>query len=192
MSSDQQSSSSLIWFLLLDSATGEPYKRTTADKVSVSSSADVADFRDAVKVKHSNKLSSVDASQLLVYKNKASFDKRNSQNGKEEPLEVDSLVDGLGETEEEALIVAVQVSDASNLSYTSMPDKLRQLGVEFTMKDLNYIVDNDRDRLLILMSPTLTTDVAQALLNFAKSKIKSSTKRAIALEHSFFLNGSVM
>jgi hypothetical protein len=43
--------SPLVWFLLLDSATGEPYKETSADKVSVSSSADVADFRDAVKKK---------------------------------------------------------------------------------------------------------------------------------------------
>jgi hypothetical protein len=52
------STPSLVWFLLLDAATGEPYKGTTADKVALSSTADVADFRDAVKTKHSNKLSS--------------------------------------------------------------------------------------------------------------------------------------
>ena len=33
----------LVWFLLLDSATGLPYKGTNADKVSVSSSADMVD-----------------------------------------------------------------------------------------------------------------------------------------------------
>jgi hypothetical protein len=38
----------LIWFLLLDSSTGEPYQGTSAEKVPVSSSADVADFLDAV------------------------------------------------------------------------------------------------------------------------------------------------
>lgn len=75
-------SSPLVWFLLVDSATGQPYKGTTADKVAVSSTADVADFRDAVKAKYSNKLSSVDAGELLVYENKTAFDKRNLENEK--------------------------------------------------------------------------------------------------------------
>ena len=76
----QQQSSSMpssppprVWFLLLDSATGQPYKGTSADKVSVSSSADVADFRDAVKTKNSSILTGITSSQLLVYKNKAAF-----------------------------------------------------------------------------------------------------------------------
>ena len=68
--------SPLVWFQLLDSAAGEPYKRTSADKVSVSSSADVADFRKAVCLKHSNKLTGIASSQLIVYKNKAAFDNR--------------------------------------------------------------------------------------------------------------------
>jgi len=102
----------LVWFLLLDSATGEPYKKTTADKVAVASSADVADFRDAVKAKYSNKLSSVDAGELLVYKNKAAFEKRNAAagEGREEPLKSSRSLDGLGTTEEEALIVVVPSS----------------------------------------------------------------------------------
>ncbi len=61
--------SPLIWLLLIDSATGLPYKGTSATKVSVGASADLDDFRDAVKAKHSNKLSSFDAADLLVYKN---------------------------------------------------------------------------------------------------------------------------
>jgi hypothetical protein len=103
------SPSPIVWFLLLDSATGEPYKKTTADKVAVSSSADVADFRDAVKTKHSNKLSSFDAADLLVYKSKAAFDKRNApvDEGKEEPLEEDSFINGLVSSKKEALVVAV-------------------------------------------------------------------------------------
>ena len=72
----------LVWFKLVDSVTGEAYKRVTADKVRLPSSADVADLRDAVKVKYNNKLSSVDAGELIVYKNKAAFDKRNAQEGK--------------------------------------------------------------------------------------------------------------
>ena len=104
-------SSPLVWFQLLDSATGEPYKGTTADKVAVSSSADVADFRDAVKAKYSNKLSSVDSGELLVYKSKAAF-----VDGKEEPFEEDSLLDGLGKSKKEALIVVVPSSRSPSRS----------------------------------------------------------------------------
>ena len=81
--------SPLVWFLLLDAATGEPYKGTSADYVSLPSTAVIAQFRDAVKTKYSNKLSSVDAGELLVYKNRVAFDKRNAavDEGKEEPLD---------------------------------------------------------------------------------------------------------
>ena len=108
-------SSPLVWFQLLDSATGEPYKGTTAEKVAVSSTADVADFREAVIEKFDKQKSSLltgfASSQLLVYKNKAAFDKRNSaaDEGKKEPLKSSRLLDGLGKTEEDKdmLVVAV-------------------------------------------------------------------------------------
>jgi len=59
--------SPLIWFQLFDFATGEPYKGTSADKVSVSSSVDIADFRDAVKAKYSDShLRGIASSDLLV------------------------------------------------------------------------------------------------------------------------------
>jgi len=117
--------SPLVWFLLLDSATGEPYKGTSATKVSVDASADVADFRKAVKTEYDqpNYLKDIPASSLLVYKNKTVFDKRNAavDDGKEEPLEEDSLLEGLGKSKKEALIVVVP-------SPTSSPelDKLEQ------------------------------------------------------------------
>jgi hypothetical protein len=85
----------------LDSETGEPYKGTTADYVSIYSGAVVAEFRRLVHRENSNKLASIDASDLLVYKNKAAFDK------KEDPLRSSRILDGLGETEEDALIVAI-------------------------------------------------------------------------------------
>jgi hypothetical protein len=119
----QQQSSSMssaltspfVWFLLLESATGKPYKGTSADKVAVSSPADVADFRKAVKAEHSNKLSSFDAADLLVYQNKAAFDKRNAavDEGMEEPLEEDSFINGYGASKKEALVVVVPSSRRS-------------------------------------------------------------------------------
>jgi len=116
--------SPLIWFLLVDSITGQPYKGTTADKVSIASTADVADFRDAVKKKDKDAgvLNPFISSQLLVYKNKAAFDKRNAaaDEGREEPLEEDSLVYGLGETEEEALVVVVPSSESIKVPQNSL------------------------------------------------------------------------
>ncbi|KAJ3194121.1 hypothetical protein HDU67_004850, partial [Dinochytrium kinnereticum] len=86
--------------------------------VSVGSSADVDDFREAVKAKNPNKLSFVDASDLIVYKNKATFDKRNAaiDEEKEEPLEEDSLIDGLGASKKEAVVVVVPLSGSSSRS----------------------------------------------------------------------------
>ncbi len=115
-------STKYFWFLLLDSATGQPYKGTTADFVSLSPGAVVAEFRDAVLSKNPNKLAGVDASDLLVYKNKAAFDARNLtavDEGKEEPLKASSNLDGLGETEEGALIVAVPSLSSSSPSQST-------------------------------------------------------------------------
>ena len=105
--------SPLVWFLLLDSATGEPYKGTTVSSVLRSSLVIpvVDQFRDAVQLKYDKPdyLKDIPSGALLVYKNKAAFDKRNApaDEGKEEPLEEDSLVDGLGRSKKEALIVVV-------------------------------------------------------------------------------------
>ena len=112
MSSKEESN---IWFHLYDSANGLPYMGTTADYVSLPPSADIAQFRKAVKAEFSNTLSSVDAGKLLVFKNKQSFDKRKSKREKvndfksykqEVPLEEDSPVDGLGKSKKDALIVS--------------------------------------------------------------------------------------
>jgi len=73
----------------------------------VSSNSDVADFRDAVHLKNSPILTGFASSQLLVYANKAAFDKRNDADEKEEPLEEDSLISDLGKSKKAALIVIV-------------------------------------------------------------------------------------
>ena len=75
MSSTEESK---IWFHLYDSANGVPYMGTTADYVTLPPSAVIDQFRDAVKAECSNKLSSIHASDLLVFKNKQSFDQRDA------------------------------------------------------------------------------------------------------------------
>ena len=106
------SSSPHVWFQLYDSATGKPYKRSTADYVSLAHGSVIAQFRDAVQLENTSILTGITSSQLLVYKNKATFDKRNAavDDGKEEPLEEDSLLDGLGASKKEALVVVVPES----------------------------------------------------------------------------------
>ncbi len=166
----QQSSMSsppspLVWFLLLDSATGQPYKGSTADKVSVSSSADVADFRDAVKAKYDQPtyLKDIPSGALLVYKNKTAFGKRNAavDEGKEEPLEEDSLVDGLGTSKKEALVVVVPSSFPT--APTPFPKiKYNFTGVQFPRRCMTLRLDSrlssyepdDRDDIKLLIGPS--------------------------------------
>ncbi|KAI9345211.1 kinase-like domain-containing protein [Obelidium mucronatum] len=195
MSNQPQQSSTppLVWFLLLDSATGNPYKNTFASCVVRSSLVvPVVDlFRDAVHLKNSSILTGIASSQLRVYKNKLSFDKRNTSvvvdTEQEEPLEEDALIDGFGTSKKDALVVAVQASEASNPPCIDIFDKLKQLGVEFSIRDVNYLFDNDMPRYSLLKSPQLTPEEARKLLTFAASKIKSATKRLIRQQHSFFL-----
>ena len=114
-----------IWFLLFDSVTGEPYKGTTAEKVCVSTSADVADFRDAVQLKYDkpNYLKEIPSGALLVYKNKTAFEKRNAavDEGKEAPLKEDSPIDGLGLSKKDALIVVVPSTIQRSYTQSSFP-----------------------------------------------------------------------
>ena len=86
--SDEQleisTSNLLIWFHLYDYGSGKPYKGTSATSVLRSSLAVpiIDQLRDAVKVKCSNKLSAIDAEDLLVFKNKESFDRRDAKEEK--------------------------------------------------------------------------------------------------------------
>lgn len=113
------SSISLVWFRLYNSISGKPCEGKSACKVAVSSSADIADFLNAVKDKSSNKRSSVDTAKLIVYKNKTAFDYRFYKGANGEPLEKDSLITGLGASEKEALIVVVPLSSVS--AFTPAP-----------------------------------------------------------------------
>jgi hypothetical protein len=84
--------------------------------------------RKKFKEADSTILTSIAPSQLLVYKNKAAFDKRNAQDGREEPLEEDSLVDGLGTSKNKALVVVVP---SSILSSQARPTYFTHCAVPF-------------------------------------------------------------
>jgi serine/threonine protein kinase len=168
--------------------------------LSLSTNADVIDFRKAVKAEYDQPgfLKDIPASQLLVYENRECFDHTRDTQNVSEPLRASHLIGTLGATEDSALIVVVPSggsnavpSEASNVPYTSIPDKLKQLGVGFSTRDINYLMIKDTAKYSLLMSPTLKKDVAQAILSFAKSKIKSATQRALGQQHSIFLGDSL-
>jgi hypothetical protein len=114
------SSPPLIWFQLLDSATGEPYKKTTSDYVSLPPGSVIAQFRDAVKVKYDqpNFLRDIPSGALLVYKNKAAF-----VDEKEKPLKSSHPLDALGKTEEESDMLVVVVPSSRSTSESSLTGK---------------------------------------------------------------------
>ena len=86
-------SNSTIWYHLYDSSTGLPYKGTSATFVWRSSLKVpiIAEFCKAVKTEYSDShLKGVSPSDLLVFKNKDSFDKRNLE---EEKVNHDMILD---------------------------------------------------------------------------------------------------
>ncbi len=106
-------SSRRFWFEMAEAATGETLKGSRADAVSLPEDSLVVDFRSAAKAENSNLLKGVPPSNILVFKNRAAFDKRNDG---EEPLEEDALVNGLGRSKKEALIVVVPNLSSGMLS----------------------------------------------------------------------------
>jgi hypothetical protein len=69
-----------VWFLLVDSVDGRPYRGTSADAAMLSNNTLVFQFREAVKERNPNILSCTDASQLVIYRDKDAF-KRRRQSG---------------------------------------------------------------------------------------------------------------
>eukprot|EP00158_Paraphelidium_tribonemae_P009932 Partr_v1_DN29002_c1_g4_i6_m58976 putative crinkler (CRN) family protein len=105
MSSSQQLQ---IWYLLVQ-ADGSAFKNSSADKVYVPSTADIADLRKAIKAENANKLANVDSSDLKVFKNKAELDAS-------KPLGNSLAVEMMGHSEGEALLVLVPESRVSSRS----------------------------------------------------------------------------
>jgi hypothetical protein len=100
-----------VWFQLVDATSGKPFKDTIASRVSLAPSADVVEFLEEAweKFDKPGYLRDIPAGALKAYKNQASFDKRNAaaEDGKEEMLEEDALIGGLGLSKKEAIVVAV-------------------------------------------------------------------------------------
>ena len=121
-SSKPSSYSPLVWFLLLDADTGEPFKNISASSVLRSSLvvSVVDQFRDVVYRKNANKLSSWDATDLLVYRNKAAFDKRSADEGREEPLDPTERIGLLGSKQDMLVVIVPSLKPFRQMRYRTM------------------------------------------------------------------------
>jgi hypothetical protein len=109
----------------LDSETGEPYKNSSASSIErhLITVPVIDQFRKLVHRESVSILTGIAPSQLLVYKNKVSFVRRNAEDdddeGKEEALDPTQSVDGLG-SKEDMLVVVVPSPRSSSLTSTDL------------------------------------------------------------------------
>ena len=149
-----------VWYILVDSTTGKTLKGVTVDCISLDASIrTVAQFRHAVKQMNTNKLSTVDAPALLIYKNKEAFDKRQeTEDGYGGYLDPRESLDGLGSTTD-ILVVAVPSPISSDTRKRILIDQTQWFPSEFQVATkktkLNHenenfdleIEDDDKDGL---------------------------------------------
>ena len=142
-------SSPLVWFLLVDSSTGGPYKDTSVSSVLRSSLVVpvVDQFRKAVKAEFADShLKGIAPSDLMVFKNKASFDNRSGagNSGEQEALDPPESLGLLGSQHDVLVVVVVPPPTSSRSTSESSvtgrePDpKRKQRWVE-----LNEILDGN-------------------------------------------------
>jgi hypothetical protein len=119
----------------------------------------VAQFRKFAQLEHSNKLISFDAADLLVYKNKAAFNRRSSYaedddhdgHAELQPLDPTQSVHGLGSKEDMLVVVVPPSSSYASSSSTSQsqstsescPEKAPDQRRKQRWNELNQILDNN-------------------------------------------------
>ena len=96
-----------VWYTLVNE-DGSSYQGATADKLNLRDHADVADFRDAVKLKNANKLATKDASDLLIYQDRMAL------HDGVPPLEPDVIISAYGQSKAVALVVVIPASPTTH------------------------------------------------------------------------------
>jgi hypothetical protein len=111
----------LAWFQLVY-FDGQSLKTRFVGSVSLPLNSVVAGFRQAVIDANPALLSSMDAAQLRIYKNKTCFE------GNEGPMEDDCVVSGLGLSDQDALVVLVSAATSSPKLQTKQHSSKRMWG----------------------------------------------------------------
>lgn len=126
-----------VWFLLVDSVDGRPYRGTSADAAMLSNNTLVFQFREAVKERNPNILSCTDASQLVIYRDKDAF-KRRRQSGTFLEGDVLSPTQPIGDfgSADCMLVVAVPPISTLDKSEPSRKHLERKMQTEMSLFDL--------------------------------------------------------
>ena len=72
----------------------------------------------------------------------------------------------------------------------SVEDTLKRFGIEYSAKDINYLLDKDHAGYLLLKSNPTKAE-AQRIISAVKSRFQSATRKAIGLQHGIFLDGAL-
>jgi hypothetical protein len=135
------SSPSSVWFRFLDAATGQQYKKTQVDVLTLPSGSSVGHFRQAVHLSYSSILTGIAYHELLVYKNEAAFDKSTDQNDPDGvELYPAQPLDGIGESAETPLIVVVPSKTSTDPSETKLKEKGPKSIRKQRWRELNQII----------------------------------------------------
>jgi len=100
-----------VWYHLVEGTTGLSCLNTTVLSAPIPSNSDVDDFLWIVKSKFnvpdSNILRGISSCQLRLYRDEATFRSRKFDGSRNGSLKPDHLIDGLGRTREEPVIITV-------------------------------------------------------------------------------------
>ena len=89
-----------------------------------------------------------------------------------------------GNSSKSPLIVSSsEVLIPSSTMEPTLHSKVENLGVSCEISAMNHILNGDIDTILALASPSLTSEIAQAIINNVKSQIKTATQKAIGEKH---------
>lgn len=172
-----------VWVNLWDSA-GFRYKGATVQSVNLQEDADVDDLRDAVKAENPNKLSSVGAAQLKVYRDADHFNARDVL----EPMLYSRDLKGLGESKEKAMIVLVPNVVVNTTLWYRFVDSSQERDSTLTTLASTVTTIGEFEQSLFCTS-SLLHGVFFGSLNFYKNISHYSQKSGEPLESTFPIQG---
>ncbi|KAJ3191534.1 hypothetical protein HDU82_003560, partial [Entophlyctis luteolus] len=150
-----------IWYLLVDETGVPAFEGTSADKVQLSTDADVADFRKKVWEENKERGSPV---QLNIFTNKDDIA------NPAKVLEADAPVNGLGKAEKTPLFVVVPKKTRPSGSIRSIASK--SMDVDVRWKDEEPTVYSLRDSKLYFVN---RSDAVEQLQKIHRSKFIRAT-----------------
>ena len=148
-----------VWVQLVDSE-GASYRGSSADKLTLADDADVADLRDAIKIKNKDILKGITASQLVVYSTRDNLDSKNPL------IRMSTTAHGLGLDEDNPVFIVV-------------PDDTQQAGVQEQLDEIKETLDKLTIKVLILVCLTMKERPKRSETSLRKKVLKKVARAAV-------------